>query len=166
MSRTGRARRRNGRDRGGFSLIELLVVLAVMTWLALMALPLTELVQRRERERELRSALWQIRGAIDAYRQAVRDGSIDATDGGSGFPPNLRVLQDGVVDRRLPGSRIYFLRSIPRDPFADPRLSAESTWALRSYASPPDRPRPGADVYDVRSRSNLVGLNGVALAEW
>jgi general secretion pathway protein G len=61
---------------------------------------------------------------------------------------------------------IYFLRKLPRDPFADASLPAEATWALRSYVSPPERPQAGADVYDVASRSERVGLNGTPLKDW
>ncbi len=150
----------------GFSLVELLVVLAVLGVLGAMLLPLAELSARRDRERELKVALWQIRGAVDAYRLAVREGAVAASLGTSGYPPTLSVLAAGVPDLRNAGAALYFLRRIPRDPFADPALPAEGTWALRSYRSAPDKPAPGADVYDVASRSPQVGLNGVPLAQW
>jgi general secretion pathway protein G len=88
----------------GFSLIELLVVLAVLALLAGMAMPLAEMTVQRERERELKRALWDL-------------------------PP-------------------------------------EKTWQLRAYESEPDKPRPGADVYDVTSNSSQAGLNGVPLKDW
>jgi general secretion pathway protein G len=61
---------------------------------------------------------------------------------------------------------LYFLRRIPADPFADPGQAPEQSWSLRSYASSPDRPQPGDDVFDVHSRSDQTGINGVPYKEW
>lgn len=149
----------------GFTLVELLVVMAVLGVLAWMLLPLSEMHVRRERERELQRALWEIRDAIDAYRARALAGGVGGGGSANGYPPNLAVLVQGVRDAGS-GETVYLLRRIPRDPFADPGLRPEQTWALRSFASAPDRPEPGADVYDVSSRSPLVGLNGVPLREW
>lgn len=149
----------------GFSLVELLVVLAVLGVLSMLVMPLAELSTQRERERDLRKALWDIRTAIDDYKRAVDAGAVAGVSGGSGYPPSLEALVKGVP-ATVQGKTIYLLRRIPRDPFADPALPDEATWALRSFQSPPDRPRPGADVYDVSSRSELIGLNGVPLKEW
>ncbi|MBN8486838.1 MAG: type II secretion system protein [Burkholderiales bacterium] len=148
----------------GYTLIELLAVLGVLSVLAMAVAPLAELTTQRYKEQALRDALWQIRGALDAYKQAVDAGQIARVPGASGYPPNLAVLVDGAPGSQ--GHRVYFLRRLPRDPFAPVEAPAESTWALRSYASPPDAPRPGADVYDVMSRSERLGSNGVPLKDW
>lgn len=145
--------------------MELLVVMAVLGILAAMLLPLSELSVQRERERELKRALWQIRDAIDAYHQAAMTGVISLDGPASGYPPDLPTLVKGVKDAKS-GGMVYFLRQLPRDPFADPDLPADRTWTVRSYQSPPEQPSPGDDVFDIASRSTLVGLNGVPLKQW
>ena len=98
---------------------------------------------------------------------AADAGHIEKSAGSSGYPPSLQVLVDGVRDlRSVKGERIYFLRRIPRDPFADARLEPAESWGLRAYASPADDPRPGADVFDVYSLAKGDGLNGTPYREW
>lgn len=150
--------------RRGFTLIELLVVMAVLAILAAAALPLSELTVRRGKERELKAALVEIRGALDAYKRAVDTGHIAAS--GSGYPANLKLLVEGAPDLKNGGQPRYFLRRLPRDPFADPKLPSESTWVLRSYESPASAPKAGSDVYDVLSGSSETGLNGIPYREW
>lgn len=152
----------------GFSLIELMVTLAILALLASVAVPFAQLVQQRHKETELRHALRQIRTALDSYRQNVKDGRIEAAADASGYPPDLDALWQGVDDRTKPdASKLYFLRRLPRDPFfPDSAAAPASTWGLRSYASPPDAPAPGRDVFDVYSLSPATGLNGVPYREW
>lgn len=151
----------------GFTLIEMIITLAILGLLASIAAPLTETVVRRGKEQELKAALYQIRDAIDAYKQASDAGYIDKLANSSGYPPNLQVLVDGVRDLRSPqGARLYFLRRIPRDPFADTRLAALELWGQRSYASSAEDPRMGEDVFDVYSRARGQGLNGIPYREW
>lgn len=153
----------------GFTIIELVITVAIISLLATAAVPTAQLVYQRERESELRSGLRTIRGAIDAYRQAADSGRIKKELDKTGYPPSLQVLVEGVDDasRAKEGVRIYFLRRIPRDPFwPDATTPAADTWGLRSYASPPDDPQPGDDVYDVYSRSSRTGLNGVPYHDW
>lgn len=152
------------RPAGGFSLVELLGVLAVLSVLAMLVMPLAEMAEQRQKERELKRALWTIRDALDAYKQAVDNGVLPRQPGGSGYPPSLGVLAEGVLDAK--GQPQYFLRQVPADPFAPEGVPAEQGWALRSYASPPDAPTPGVDVFDVHSTSDRVGLNGVPLKAW
>jgi general secretion pathway protein G len=154
-----------GRTLRGFSLIELLVVMAVLGVLAAAVMPLVEVTQQRERERELKRALWDIRDAIDAHKRSADTGQIARV--GDGYPASLDVLVQGVP-RATGAGKVYFLRRIPVDPFA-PAAAAEGAakaWRLRSYASDPDRPQAGADVYDVHSSSERMGLNGVPLRQW
>lgn len=151
----------------GFSLIEVVVTMAIIALLASIAAPLTETLVRRSKEQDLKVALYQLRDAIDAYKSAADAGQIEQDADSSGYPPSLAVLVEGVRDlRSVRGARLYFLRRIPRDPFADPRLAPEQGWGLRSYASPADAPEEGDDVFDVYSRATGVGLNGIPYREW
>jgi general secretion pathway protein G len=152
----------------GFTFIELIVTLAIMGVLVTVAVPMAQVAIQRDKERELRLALREIREAIDAYKRASDNGSVKLSLGDSGFPKKLEELAEGVPDQRHPQKRaLYFLRRVPRDPFAPPSIAnAADTWAKRAYASPPDNPTEGADVFDVASRSELMGLNGVPLNAW
>jgi general secretion pathway protein G len=151
----------------GFTLIEMVIVVAIVGILATAAHPMLTLLTRRQHELELRQGLRTLRTAIDAYKQATASGQVKVGADDSGYPPNLQVLVDGVPDARLGGNRkIYFLRRLPRDPYADPSLPAARSWALRSYDSPPDAPRPGRDVFDVHASSTGTGLDGTAYQDW
>ena len=152
----------------GFTLIELVITVAIVAVLASVALPLNELIVQRAKEADLRRSLREIREAIDTYKQASDDGRITKRVGDTGYPKRLDDLVNGVEDQKDPKkARIYFLRRLPRDPFAtDAALTDADTWGKRSYESPPDDPREGDDVFDVFTRSTLVGLNGRALREW
>jgi general secretion pathway protein G len=153
----------------GFTIIELVVTVGIVALLATAAIPSAQLMYQRERESELRASLRTLRGAIDAYKRAAESGRIRKKADQTGYPPDLRSLVDGVDDAgsAKEGVKIYFLRSLPRDPFwPDAATPAADTWALRSYASPPDDPQPGDDVYDVHSRSTRTGLNGVPYHDW
>ena len=153
---------------GGFTLIELVVTLLIVGLLAAAAVPMVELTVKRNKERELRTSLREIRSAIDAYKRASDEGRIVRLAQQSGYPPKLAALVEGVPDARSPDRRaIYFLRRLPRDPtFADPAATAESTWGKRSYASPPDAPVEGDDVFDVYSLSERTALNGTPYKSW
>lgn len=153
----------------GFTLVELVITVAIVALLATRVLPLAETAVQRNKEQELRAALRDIRGALDAYKQAVESGHLLRKAGTSGYPPTLKSLVEGVYDAQDPDgrTRIFFLRSIPRDPtFTEPGRSNEETWGLRSYASTADAPEEGEDVFDVYSLSPGVGLNGIAYREW
>jgi len=156
----------SGRTRG-FALIELLITVAILAVLAGSAMSFIDLSVQRGKEQDLRAALRDIRQAIDAYKAASDARRIARAADETGYPRALTELTDGVTDMTsVKGAKIYFLRRLPRDPFADPALPADQTWGLRSYASPPDDPQPGRDIYDVYSLSPQRGLNGQAYRNW
>ena len=152
----------------GFTLIELVITLAIVGLMATAAMPLAQLVAKREKESELRAALREIRTAIDAYKLASDTGHIQKELDTSGYPPDLKSLYAGVEDAASEKKvMLYFLRRVPRDPFfPDGAVPAEGSWGLRSYASPPDDPQPGDDLYDVYSLAKGEGLNGVHYHDW
>jgi general secretion pathway protein G len=155
----------------GFTLLEMLVTLSIVSLLALAVMPLASVTATRAKEQDLKLALRQIRNALDQYKTAADMGLIPKGPGESGYPGSLDLLAKPVGGEpketgpgRLP---LVFLREVPRDPFNDdPTVAAEQTWNTRSYASPPDDPQPGADVFDVHSRSTRLGLNGIPYNRW
>jgi len=160
MIRTARALR-------GFTLIELVTTVAIVAILASSAFPLARIAAQREKEQDLRLALRELRGAIDRYKQAADEHLIEKKSDASGYPPDLDVLVSGVDNIKQPDKpKLYFLRRLPRDPFAPADAKPADSWNKRSYDSPPEAPRPGKDVFDVFSRSEGVGLNGVPYRQW
>lgn len=154
---------------GGFTLIEMVVTVAIVSLLATMVLPMAELAVQRGKEQELHRALREIRTALDAYKQAVDDKRITQSVEKTGYPPSLETLVEGVPDASDPNGNavMHFLRRIPRDPmFADPTVPDAETWGKRSYASSYDAPQEGSDVFDVYSQSDGVGLDGIAYRNW
>lgn len=157
----------------GFSLIELIVTLAIVAILASIAMPLVSVTVQRSKESELRNHLRQIREAIDAYKIATDEGRIKKSADESGYPPSLEILVEGSEDLKDPNKhKLKFLRRIPIDPMVAQKeadsLSIEQTkaWGLRSYESSPSQPVAGKDVYDVYSLSPLTGTNGIPYAQW
>jgi general secretion pathway protein G len=145
------------------------VTVAIVGLLASVAFPMAELATRRANEHELRRALRDIRGALDAHRRAVEDGRVIQSIEKSGYPASLKTLVDGVPDAASPDkkARLYFLRRIPRDPMcADPALPDDETWGKRDYQSSAEEPREGEQVFDVYSLAAGKGLNGIPYRNW
>lgn len=152
----------------GFTIIEILVSVVIISILASAVLPMAELALQRHREHDLRAALRELRTAIDHYRIAVDEGRVTKKSDESGYPRRLEDLVAGVPDAKNPkGGNIVFLRRIPRDPFAlDATLTNSQTWGKRSYLSSHDEPKEGIDIFDVYSRSSGQGINGIPYRLW
>ncbi len=152
----------------GVTLIELVIAVTILAVLASAVMPLAQMSIKRAKELELRRNLRIIRAAIDAYKKAYDEKRILNEVGRSGYPKSLAELVDGVKDAKDPeGRMIYFLRRLPRDPMNDNEfLSAEETWETRAYENDPDDFSGGEDVFDIRSSSDDIALDGTPYKEW
>jgi general secretion pathway protein G len=155
LNQTALARRRLA----GFTLIELIVATAIMVILTGMAIPLVRVSIKRQRERELRYDLWQMRDAIDRYKDAADRGAFQIKVGSEGYPPDLDTLVNGVD---VGGKKVRFLRRIPIDP-----MTGKNDWGMRSMQDDPDSDSwGGQNVFDVFSKSEDTALDGSKYKEW
>ncbi|HLW89208.1 MAG TPA: type II secretion system protein [Terriglobales bacterium] len=150
---------RNGRPELGFTLIELVATVTILTILALMAIPLATLSIKRERERELRRDLWEMRDAIDRYKDAADKQLFQTKLDSQGYPPDLDTLVKGVD---VGGKKVRFLRKIPIDP-----MTKSAEWGMRSMQDDPDSDSwGGQSVFDVFTKSQGEALDGTKYKDW
>jgi general secretion pathway protein G len=143
----------------GFTLLEMIVATAILMILTGMALPIARISIKREKEHELRYDLWQIRDAIDRYKDAADRGAFQIKVGSEGYPPDLETLVNGVD---VGGKKIRFLRKIPTDP-----MTSGTDWGLRSMQDDPDSDSwGGQNVFDVYSKSLGTAMDGTKYKEW
>lgn len=152
----------------GFTLIEVLITITIISILASILVPISNLAVQRSKEMELRQNLRTIRAAIDDYKKAFDDGRIKKNIGDSGYPVDLITLEQGVSDIKSPdGRKVRFIRRIPKDPFDEGHaVEPHETWGLRSYQSDPDAPMEGDDVYDVYSKAEGTAIDGTLYRDW
>ena len=152
----------------GLTLIELVIVIAIIGILASAVAPLANISKKRAKEFELKRSLRILRSGIDNYKKAYDDKKIDNEIGRSGYPESLLELIEGVKDVKDPGGRmIYFLRRLPRDPMnMNEFIPPEETWEIRAYENEPWDFSGGEDVYDISSSSDEIALDGTAYKEW
>ena len=144
----------------GFTLLELIVTTMILSIRTLMALPLARVTIQREKERRLRHALWEMRDAIDKYKDAADRGSFQIKADSGGYPPDPDTLYKGVEAQG--GKKIRFLRSIPTDP-----MTNSKEWGLRSMQDDPDSDSwGGQNVFDVYTKSEGTGLDGTKYKDW
>jgi general secretion pathway protein G len=144
---------------GGFTLMELIVATAIMVILTGMAVPLARVTIKREKERILRHDLWEMRDAIDRYKDAADRGAFQIKLGSEGYPPDLDTLVQGVDSN---GKKIRFLRKVEVDPFTN-----KSEWGMRSMQDDPTSDSwGGQNVFDVYSKSEETALDGTKYKDW
>jgi general secretion pathway protein G len=144
----------------GFTLMELIVAAAILSILTLMALPVARVTIQREREKQLRQALWQMRDAIDRYKDAADRQAFQTKVDSMGYPPDLETLVKGVDIQG--DKKVRFLRSIPTDP-----MTNSKEWGMRSMQDDPESDSwGGQSVFDVYTKSQGTGLDGTKYKDW
>ncbi len=143
----------------GLTLVELIITVAIIAILATAALPIARFQVKREKERQLRRDLWEMRDAIDRYKDAADKGAFQVKADSMGYPPDLETLVNGVD---VMDKKVKFLRKVPVDP-----MTGNTDWALRANQDDPDTDSfGGQDVFDVHSKSMGTGLDGTKYSTW
>jgi general secretion pathway protein G len=154
-----RKNRPRERSQPGFTLVELIVATTILMLLTTLAIPLARVTIKREKERELRRDLWELRDAIDRYKDAADRGAFQTKVGSEGYPPDLDTLVKGVD---VQAKKLKFLRRIPVDP-----MTGTTEWGLRSMQDDPTSDSwGGQDVFDVFTKSQGTGLDGTHYKDW
>ena len=147
------------RPERGFTLLELMIATAILVVLSSMAVPMARLTIQREKERMLRIDLWEMRDAVDRYKDAADRGGFQTKVDSQNYPPDLETLVKGVD---VQGKKIRFLRKIPIDP-----MTGNTEWGLRSMQDDPDSDSWGGQaVFDVYTKSVGEGLDGTKYKDW
>jgi general secretion pathway protein G len=152
-------RGRSGKPQGGFTLLELIVATAILALLSTMVIPLARLTITREKERMLRTDLWEMRDAIDRYKMDADRGAFQTKVDSQGYPPDLETLVKGVD---VQGKKVRYLRKIPIDP-----MTNTTEWGMRSMQDDPDSDSfGGQSVFDVFTKSSGEALDGTKYKDW
>ncbi|GAC1428132.1 MAG: type II secretion system protein [Terriglobales bacterium] len=147
------------RKLSGFSLIELIVATAILLILTSLAVPMARITIKREREHQLRHDLWEMRDAIDRYKDAADRGAFQIKVGSDGYPPDLDTLVNGVS---VGTKKLRFLRKIPLDP-----MTGSTDWGMRSMQDDPKSDSwDGNNVFDVFTKSQGTALDGTPYKDW
>jgi len=154
----------------GFTLVEMLVVLAILSILAAVTLPYAEMTVKRSKELDLHRNLREIRTAIDRFHSDWQNGvisKISSSASDDGYPKNLDVLVNGVDQTGVRQVKQKYLRHIPENPFGDMEKSPEDQWGWRSYADEPDAAEwGGQDVWDVYCPGDEKAIDGTFYHDW
>ena len=143
----------------GLTLVELIITVAIVGILATAALPVAKFQVKRQKERELRRDLWEMRDAIDRYKDAAERGGIKIKADSMGYPPDLQTMVDGVD---VQDKKVRFLRAIPTDP-----MTKSTEWGMRSNQDDSDSDSwGGQNVFDVHTKSTATALDGTKYSTW
>ena len=143
----------------GFTLIELIVAVGILAILTSLAIPMVRVTIKREKERQLRHALWEMRDAIDRYKNDAENSKFQVKVGSEGYPPDLDTLVKGVD---IAGKKVKYLRRIPVDP-----MTKSTEWGLHSMQDDPASDSwDGNNVFDVYSKSQDTALDGTNYKDW
>ena len=152
--------RKSGPGQRGFTLMEMIVVITILLILMATAVPVVRVSVKRGREVELRRDLWEMRSAIDRYKDAADKNAFQQKLGSEGYPPDLDTLVNGV--EIAGGKKLRFLRRIPVDP-----MTGKQDWGLRSMQDDPGSDSwGGQNVFDVYTKSDQTALNGTKYKDW
>jgi general secretion pathway protein G len=158
-SQRGREPRRFNPSESGLTLVELIITVAIVSILALGALPVARFQVKRVKERQLRYDLWEMRDAIDHYKDAAEKGAFITKTDSFNYPPDLETLVNGVD---VQDKKVKFLRSIPVDP-----MTNSTDWGLRSNQDDADSDSfGGQNVFDVHTKSDGIALDGTKYSTW
>jgi general secretion pathway protein G len=145
--------------RSGLTLVELIIVVAIIGIISVMALPMARFEVKRAKERELRRDLWNMRDAIDRYKDLADKNAFQTKVDSYGYPPDLDTLVKG---QDVQGKKIKFLRRIPIDP-----MTGKDEWGERSMQDDADSDSwGGQNVFDVYSKSEGTALDGTKYKDW
>jgi general secretion pathway protein G len=152
-------KRRKANGEAGLTLVELIVTAAILAILASAAVPIARFQVKRQKEQQLRYDLWQMRKAIDAYKDAADRGAFQTKVDSMNYPPDLQTLVTGVD---VQGKKVRFLRRIPVDP-----MTGKTDWGERSMQDDPTSDSwGGQNVFDVYSKSDDTALDGTKYSDW
>lgn len=152
-------RRRHPARERGLSLVELIIAIVILSILASAASRVVLLDVKRQKERDLRRDLWEMRAAIDKYKDVSDQGKISNKVMSEGYPPDLDTLVNGVD---IQGKKMRFLRRLPVDP-----MTGRAEWGVRSMQDAPDADSSSGDnVFDVYTKSTGTALDGTKYSTW
>jgi general secretion pathway protein G len=150
----------NNKAQRGVTLLEMIVVITILLVLMGAAVPVVKISVRRAKETELHRDLWEMRSAIDRYKDAADKNAFQSKLGSEGYPPDLDTLVNGVDVAG--GKKVRFLRRVPVDP-----MTGTKEWGLRAMKDDPESDSWGGEnVFDVYSKSTGTALNGTKYKDW